>query len=122
MRNQQRKVQTTLDHMDSAYELAGSGYLKAADAKTLIEKMMEKVQTLEESLDPTDPDHENKAREIERLRAKLSQFRPKRGQPPMGKVRKAEIAIYQRVFKALTELCPSPTVAKEMIEGVIEHT
>ncbi|MDE0459716.1 MAG: ATP-binding protein [Chromatiales bacterium] len=119
VRNQQRKVQTTLDHMDSAYELAGSGYLKAADAKTLIEKMMEKVQTLEESLDPTDPDHENKATEIERLRAKLSQFRPKRGRPPMGKVRKAEIATYQRVFKALTELCPSPSVAKEMIEGVL---
>ena len=120
-RNQQRKVQTTLDQMDSAYELAGSGYLKAADAKALIEKMMEKVPTLEESLDPTDPDHENKVTELERLRSKLSRFRPKRGRPPMGKVRKAEIATYQRVFKALTELCPSPSVAKEMIEGVLGH-
>lgn len=120
-RNQQRKVQTTLDHMDSAYELAGSGYLKAADAKALIEKMMEKVPTLEESLDPTDPDHENKVTELERLRSKLSQFRPKRGRPPMGKVQKAEIATYQRVFKALTDLCPSPSAAKEMIEGVLGH-
>ena len=120
-RNQQRKVQTTIDHMDSAYELAGSGYLKAADAKALIEKMMEKVPTLEESLDPTDPDHENKVTELERLRSKFSQFRPKQGRPPMGKVRKAEIATYQRVFKALTELCPSPSVAKEMIEGVLGH-
>lgn len=120
-RNHQRKVQTTLDHMDSAYELAGSGYLKAADAKALIDKMIENVQTLEQSLDPTNPDHENKVTEIERLRAKLSQFRPKRGRPPMGKVRKAEIATYQRIFKALTELCPSPSVAKEMIEGVLGH-
>ena len=120
-RNQQRKVQTTLQHMDSGYELAGSGYLKAADAKALVEKMMQKVQTLKDSLDPTDPDHENKISEIERLRAKLSQFRPKRGRPPMGKVPKAEIATYQRIFNALTELCPSPSVAKEMIEGVLAY-
>lgn len=89
--------------------------------KALIEKMMEKVQTLEESLDPSDPDQENKVTELEQLRSKLSQFRPKRGRPPMGKVRKAEIATYQRVFKALTELCPSPSVTKEMIEGVLGH-
>ena len=120
-RNQQRKVQTTLEHMDSAYELASSGYLKATDSRALVEKMMEKVQTLEESLDPTDPDYENKVTDIERLRSKLSQFRPKQGRPPMGKVPKAEIATYQRVFKALTELCSSPSVAKEMIEGVLGH-
>ena len=120
-RNQQRKMQTTLEHMDSAHELAGSGYLKAPDAMALVEKVMEKGQTLEENLDPTDPDHEEKGAEIARLRAKLSQFRPKRGRPPMGKVRKADIATYQRVFKALTELCPSPRVAKEMIEGVLGY-
>ena len=108
--------------MDSAYEVAGSGYLKGADAKALIEKMMENVQTLEESLDPTDPHHEKKVTELERLRSKLSQFRPKRGRPRMGKVRKAEIATYQRVFKALTELCPWPSVAKELIEGVLTHS
>ena len=120
-RNQQRKVQTTLEHMDSGYELAGSGYLKAADARSLVDKMMQKVQTLKESLDPTDPDHENRVSEIERLSAKLSQFRPKRGRPPMGKVPNAEIATYQRIFNALTELCPSPSVAKEMIEGVLGY-
>ena len=120
-RNQQRKVQITLEHMDSAYELAGTGYLKATDAKTLIERMMQKVQTLEESFDPTDPDQDEKVTEIARLKAKLSQFRPKRGRPPMGNVQKAEIATYQRIFKALTELCPSPSVARKMIEGVLGH-
>ena len=111
-----------MQHMESAYELAGSGYLKATDARELVEKLMHTAKTLDESLDPTDPDHENKVTEIARLRAKLSRFRPKRGRPPMGNVRKAEIATYQRIFKALTELCPSPSVAKEMIEGVLGYS
>ena len=98
--------------MESAYDLAGSGYLKAADARELIEKALQNVQTVEEALDPTDPDHENKLAELARLREKLVQFRPKKGRPRMGKVRSAEIATYQRIFGALTELCPSPRVAK----------
>ena len=89
-RNQQRKMQTRLEQMDGAYELAASGYLKAGDAKALVERVMQRMQTLEESLDPTDPAHENKITEIARLRAKLSKFRPKRGRPPMGKVPQAE--------------------------------
>ena len=118
-RLQRRKLQTTVEQMDSAYELAGSGYLKAADASDLVEKALQNVQNLEESLDPTDPDHKRKITDIACLKAKLSQFRPRRGRPPMGKVGNREVAIYQQVFKALTELCASPSVAKEMIEGVL---
>ena len=120
-RNQTRKMQSTLEHMQSAYELAGSGYLKAVDARNLIEKALKNVQTVEEALDPTDPNHENKVAELARLREKLAQFRPRRGRPHMGKVRSAEIATYQQIFRALTDLCPSPRIAKEMIEGVIEY-
>ena len=43
-RNQTRKMQSTLEHIQSAYELAGSGYLKAADARNLIEKALKNVQ------------------------------------------------------------------------------
>jgi len=73
------------------------------------------------ALDPTDPDHANKIAEVAQLREKLAEFRPKQGWPRMGKGRTAEIATYQRIFGALTELCPSPRVAKEMIEGVLGH-
>ena len=120
-RNQIRKVQSTLEHMESAYDLAGSGYLTAADARELIERALQNVQTVEEALDPADPDHENKIADLARLRDKLAQFRPRRGRPHMGRVRSVEIATYQRIFGALTDLCPSPRIAKEMIERVIEH-
>lgn len=118
-RNQRRKVQTTIEHMKDAFELADSGYLRATDAKALIEKALQNVQALEGSLDPAESDHEKKATELAGLREKLAKFRPKRGRLRMGKVRSAEIATYQTVFRALTELCPSPKVAKEMIEGVL---
>lgn len=121
-RNRTRKVQSTLEHMQCAHELASSGYLNAADARNLIEKVLHNVQTVEETLDPSDPDHESKVAEIRRMRDKLTQFRPRRGQPHMGKVHSADIETYQRVFRALTDLSPSPKVAKEMIEGVIEYT
>ena len=121
-RNRTRKVQSTLEHMQCAYDLAGSGYLKAADARNLIAKALQDVQTVEEALDPSDPDHQNKVAELGRLRDKLAHFRPRRGQPHMGRVHRADIVTYQQVFRALTDLCPSPKVAKEMIEGVIEYT
>lgn len=121
-RNRTRKVQNTLEQMQCAYDLAGSGYLTAADSRDLIEKLLQNVQTVEEALDPSDPDYENRVAELGQLRDKLAQFHPRRGRPRMGKLRSAEIATYQRVFRALTDLCPSPRVAKEMIEGVIEYT
>ena len=120
LRNRTRKVQSTLENMQCAYDLAGSGYLNAVDAQGLIEKVLQKVQTVEVALDPSDPDHEIKLAELAQLRDKLAQFRPRRGWPRMGKVRSAEIATYQQIFGALIDLCPSPRIAKEMIEGVIE--
>ena len=120
-RNQTRKVQTTLQHMESAYDLADSGYLKADDARALIEQVLENTQTLEEALSALDPDQETHITELVRLKTKLAEFRPRRGRPRMGNVRTEEIATYRRIFGALTELCPSPSVAKELIEGLLGY-
>lgn len=120
-RNRTRKVQTTLEHTKSAYDLAGSGYLKAADARVLIARALQNVRALEEALNPTDPDHDKTLAELAHLKANLVHFRPRRGRPRMGNVQSGEIATYQRIFRALTELCPSSSVAKEMIEGVLGY-
>ena len=120
-RNQIRKVQTTLQHMKSAYELAGTGYLKAGDARTLIEQMLQEARALEQTLNSTNPDCDGSIRELESLKATLTRFQPRRGRPRMGKVRSREIATYQRVFGALTDICSSPSEAKELIEGVLHY-
>ena len=121
-RNRTRKVQTTLQHINSACELADSGYLRPTDARALIEQALRNVRGLEEALTPAASDYERTVTDLVRLKGKLTRFRPRRGQPRMGKVCRRETATYQRIFGALTELCPSPSVAKEMIEGVLRYT
>ena len=120
-RNQTRKVQTTIDHMEDAFELAGSGYLKAIDARILIDKALQNAKVLEESLDPEEPDHAKQITELERLKAKLTKYRAKQGRPSIEGIPKSETATYRRVFRALTELCPSPRAAREMIEGILSY-
>ena len=120
-RNQIRKVQTRLQHIRSAYELADSGYLMVVDANALIEQALESMTTIEAALTPTLPNREQVATDLANLRAKLSQFRPPRGLPRMGNVRRSEVETYQRVFRALTDLSPSPSAAKEMIERVLSY-
>lgn len=120
-RNHVRKVRTMLEHAQSAYELADSGYLIADDAKALIEQAMRNLQAVEEGLSPTVAEQEKSMADLAPLKAKLAQFRPRRGRPSMGKVRSEEVATYRRIFRALTELSPSPTAAKKMIEGVLGY-
>ncbi|MCY4307376.1 MAG: ATP-binding protein [Rhodobacteraceae bacterium] len=119
-RIQSRKVQTVIEHMDNAYSLAGSGYLKAADSKALIAEALERLQELEHNMsEETINCNQNKII-IEELKKKLIDFKPRRGRPYLENVNSGEIAIYQRIFRALTELCNSPAMAKEMIEGVLK--
>ena len=120
-RNQTRKIQTRLQNSKSAYELATSGYLKAVDARKLIKQALRNLQVLEETPSSITPHDEKTVAELARIKEKLTQFRPRRGRPQLGKVRSSEIATYRRIFSALTEMSPSPSVAKDIIEGVLSQ-
>ena len=120
-RNHVRKVNTTLQHAQSAYELAQSGYLIAEDAKGLIDQAIRNIHAVEENLGATSPGEETNRAELERLKTELTKFQPRRGRPQIGKVRSQEVATYRRVFRALTELSATPTAAKQMIEGVLSY-
>ena len=118
-RNDGRKIRTTLQHLASAYDLACSGYLKADDARALIFRALEDAKALEEHLSAAQLDEQHTATELARIKEKLTRFRPRRGRPSLGRVRGREIATYRRVFRSLTELSPSPSAAKEIIESVL---
>ena len=120
-RNDSRKVQTMLQHMAGAYDLACSGYLKAEDARALILRALQNAEALEEHLNAVNPNEQRTVGELARLKDELVRFRPRRGRPRMGKVRGQEIATYRRVFRSLTELSPSPNAAKKIIESVIAN-
>ena len=120
-RNQARKLLSALHQMESAYDLATSGYLKADHARALTERTLQQVQDIQETLAPL---HVCTLEDITRLRdldTKLRNFRPKRGRPPLGRVRSSELAVYQQVFHALTELSPTPGAAKKIIEAVLAY-
>ena len=118
-RNRNRKIKTTLENMESAYELAGSGYLQAKDAREFVKRTLQDAQALEETLRLTDPNHKLNATKLACLKTKLQQFRPRQEQPYMEKIGSEEIGACQRIFKALADLSPSPRVAREMIEGIL---
>ena len=120
-RNRARKLVATLADIESAYDLAGSGYLMADDARALIERTVQKLEYMQKTFAPM---HvyalENVAR-LKDIEAKLTNFQPRRGRSPLGSIRRSEINTYQRVFHALTELSPSAGAAKKIIEAILAH-
>ena len=119
-RNRARKLMA-LHQMESAYDLATSGYLRADNARDLIERTRQQVEDMQEAFTPM---HVYAMEDIARLKnldAKLRDFRPRRGRPPLGNVRRSDVATYQRIFQALTELSPSPGAAKKIIEAVLAY-
>lgn len=120
-RNQVRKFRATLDQLESAYDLAASGYLKAEDANLLIERTLQQVENLREAFVPKHGHIPQEATRLEHLAAKLRHFRSTPGQPLFGSLRHSEIEAYQRIFRILTELTPSPGAAKEIIEAILSR-
>ncbi|MYF98188.1 hypothetical protein F4212_03500 [Candidatus Poribacteria bacterium] len=118
-RVQSRKVQTLLEHMDSAYSLAGAGYLNAKDSKALVAEALKRLQELEENMNEENLNCQPNGKKLVELKRKLNGFKPKRGRPSLENVCSREVVTYQRIFRALTELCNSPSTAREMIEGVL---
>ena len=120
-RNRTRKLLVALHRMESAYDLAASGYLRADDARALTKRTLQQVKDIQKTFAPL---HTYALEDITRLKdldAKLRDFRPKRGRPPFGKIQRSDFPTYQRIFQALTECSPSPDAAKKIIEAVLAH-
>ena len=120
-RNRIRKLWSTLHQLESAYELASSGYLKAKDARALVKKSLRQLEELRRIVLDLNGSSPESLAKFNSLQTRLKKFQPKRGRPAFGSVRSYEIATYQKVFQALTELSSSPDIAKKTIEGVLDY-
>ena len=120
-RNRLRKLSATLHRMESAYDLAASGYLKADDARALTKRTLQQVENIQETFAPLDVYALEDVTRLKNLDTKLREFQPKRGRPPFRKVQPSDVPTYRQVFQALTECSPSPDVAKKIIEAVLAH-
>ena len=118
-RNQAHKLVTELHHIQAAYDLASSGYIKARDAKALIQKSLRQLRQLQSDSGSIVSGLSNEAPKMDELEATLESFQPRRGRPAFGRIRSSEIATYQKIFRALTESSPSPEIAKKTIEGIL---
>lgn len=119
-RNGLRKLRSELEQTEIAYELASSGYLKAKDARALVNiasAWLDNINRKSNNLDDWCTQEDERVRE---LRSKIVTFRPKRGRPSLGKVNTSEIGTYRKVFQALTKNSPSPEIALKTIEKVLE--
>ena len=120
-RNQARKLRSRLYELEGAYDLAAAGYLKADNAQFLIDKTLQQVEDLRLSVAPTDSHAPEANARLIALHGKLVEFQPGSEITALERVRPSEIAAYQRVFNALTQMSPSPRIAKELIEGVLAY-
>ena len=114
-----RKLRTELDQTESVYELASSGYLKAQDARALVDDALARLGNVCDRSTGISGWSSNERARLQELEGKLKAFRPRRGRPAFGKVRASEIGTYQKVFRALAETSPTPEIAIKTIEGVL---
>ena len=118
-RNRARKLVAMLDETESAYELAATGYLMADDASALVERSLQQLSNVQESLAPMQGYVLEDIARLKCLEARLKDFQPMHGQPSLGRIRHSEINTYQRVFRALTEQLPTVGAAKKIIESIL---
>ena len=118
-RNSHRKLIAELEQTEVVFELASSGYLKASDARALVQAALERLDDVCDKSTGVRGWSSSEWTRVEALVGKLKSFSPKRGRPAFGKVHTSEIGTYQKVFRALTETSPTPEIAMRTIEGVL---
>ena len=120
-RNKEHRFQAALHQMEETYDLAVSGYLSAEDAKALVGQALGCIKVIRENIGTINSHAGENLEKLYVLERKLSNFRARRGCPPLGGVAASEIATYRKIFQALAEVSPSPRAAKEMIEAVLAN-
>ena len=121
-RRHTRSLLATLHQMESAYDLASSGYLTARDSRGLVQKTLQQAISMQRERTPGQSFSNDDATRLNDLEVKLNAFRPKRTCPQMTGVRRSDVAAYRRVFQAISHLSPSPSAAKKLIEDVLSYT
>ena len=121
-RHKERQLLSALCHMEETYDLAGSGYLYAKDAKALIGQALGRIRSIRESFDTKNGHNKVELKKLDELERKLSNFKARRSRPLGGDIRASEVTAYRKVFQALAKVSQSPHAAKEMIEAILSHS
>lgn len=120
-RNKEQKLLSTLCQMEETYDLAVSGYLRAKDARTLVDQTLSRIRNIRENFDQKNGHTKIEFEKLDALEMKFGNFKARRGRPAFGGIKTSEARTYRKVFQTLAEVSPSPQAAKEMIEAILSH-
>ena len=112
IRHKERQLLSVLCHMEEAYDLAGSGYLYAKDAKALVGEALSRIRSLRESSDTKNGHNKVELERLDELEKKLINFKARRSRPLGRDIRASEVTAYRKVFQALAKVSQSPTRRK----------
>lgn len=117
-RNRARKTMATLSKIEDTYTLATSGYLSTKDSTGLVQEALREVSELRNSV-KSDTLDTSILKRLSSADNNLTNYSADDAQNPYGDLSHTEIAVYQRVFGALSSFADSPRSTKELIESVL---
>ncbi|MCY4489587.1 MAG: ATP-binding protein [Deltaproteobacteria bacterium] len=119
VRHEDRRFQSMIAQLEETYELVCSGYLARRDAGRLADLASERLAELRVELRESGGDGKNSLGRLNALEMRLRSFDAPCESERFRDVAVSDALVYQRVFSILTEICPSPRVAREMIAAVL---
>ena len=120
-RNRARKLVSSVCSLEEAYELAVSGYLAYADAKSLVQQTLQQIPSVRESMSASNLGGAN-VDSLDRLKKQLTDFNSNTMPKPFSNIPSSHIDTYHKIFQALATVSSSPGSAKEMMVAILEQT
>ena len=119
-RNRARKALSALCQIEDLSALAMSGYLTAEDSVALVHEALRGVEDVRESIGKGSFNCSALAR-LDDVKDRLSNFSVETRSERFGDMPTSDVDVYQRVFRVLATLAPSPGSARELIDLVFEE-
>ena len=121
-RNQNRRLLSEVNEIQESYDLVASGYLATEDTNKLINQLLNRTKDIRQKIDLTNGFSRTDLDRLATAEMELINLRDRDTCHPDGRIPPAEIATYQKVFKAITDLTRSSHEAKELIESILKYT
>lgn len=120
-RNRARKILAELCNIEDISSLARSGYLTPEDSASLVQEALREVKEVRESIGKGNFDNGTLER-LDSVQDQLDNFSAEMRAERFGDMPSHEIEVYQRIFRALVILAPSPGSAREVIDLVFKES
>lgn len=119
-RNRIRRFQSFVKDVEATYALATSKYLTAVVARELINKKLIEIEKMKKRLN-TSMSTDDRASVLNKLEKMLQEFRVRSGPVSFPGVKPVSVKMYRQIFNFIARNSPSPSVAMQMIETIMEE-